>query len=93
MDHYGLLGLQRGCSLEQVITQIPFWININFFFGQSKLITLSLMFLIIQVQVAYRSKVEELTKQELDEEELNKKVELLKVSNWKLPFYKRKSNV
>lgn len=51
------------------------------------------MFLIIQVQVAYRSKVEELTKQELDEEELNKKVELLKVSNWTLPFYKRNSNV
>ncbi|KAF3944622.1 hypothetical protein ACB098_01G088300 [Castanea mollissima] len=49
VDHYGLLGLQRGCSLEQV-------------------------------QVAYRSKVEELTKQELDEEELNKKVELLKES-------------
>ncbi|XP_075636723.1 NAD(P)H-quinone oxidoreductase subunit U, chloroplastic isoform X1 [Castanea sativa] len=49
VDHYGLLGLQRGCSLEQV-------------------------------QVAYRGKVEELTKQELDEEELNKKVELLKES-------------
>ena len=32
MDHYGLLGLQRGCSLEQVATQILFWININFFF-------------------------------------------------------------
>jgi hypothetical protein len=46
----------------------------------------------IQVALAYRSKVEELTNQEFDEEELNKKLELLKVSNWKLPSCNRKSN-
>ncbi|GMY29040.1 NAD(P)H-quinone oxidoreductase subunit U, chloroplastic [Fagus crenata] len=50
VDHYGSLGLQKDCSLEQVA-------------------------------LAYRSKVEELTNQELDEEELNKKLELLKESH------------
>ncbi|MBA0806872.1 hypothetical protein Gohar_022716 [Gossypium harknessii] len=48
-DHYGRLGLQRGCSYEQVT-------------------------------VAYRNKVDELLNQGLDEEELSKKMDLLKES-------------
>ncbi|XVE97752.1 hypothetical protein REPUB_Repub03eG0045800 [Reevesia pubescens] len=48
-DHYGRLGLQRGCSYEQVT-------------------------------VAYKNKVDELLNQGLDEEELSKKMDLLKES-------------
>jgi hypothetical protein len=39
------------------------------------------LFLIIQVTVAYKTKVEELRNQGLNEEELDEKLELLKVSN------------
>lgn len=48
-DYYGRLGIQRGCSSDQVT-------------------------------IAYNNKVEELMSQGLDEEELNKKLELLKES-------------
>ncbi|KAK4854447.1 hypothetical protein QYF36_023960 [Acer negundo] len=48
-DHYGRLGLQRGCSYDQVT-------------------------------IAYKNKIEELKKQQLEEEELNNKMELLKES-------------
>ncbi|XP_022731450.1 NAD(P)H-quinone oxidoreductase subunit U, chloroplastic isoform X3 [Durio zibethinus] len=48
-DHYGRLGLQRGCSYEQVT-------------------------------VAYKNEVDELLNQGLDEVELSKKMDLLKVS-------------
>ncbi|KAK0572144.1 hypothetical protein LWI29_026828 [Acer saccharum] len=48
-DHYGRLGLKRGCSYDQVT-------------------------------IAYKNKIEELKKQQLEEEELNNKMELLKES-------------
>ncbi|KAL5786430.1 hypothetical protein ACOSQ2_008822 [Xanthoceras sorbifolium] len=48
-DHYGRLGLQRGCSYDQVT-------------------------------VAYKNKMEELRKQQLEDEELNKNMELLQES-------------
>ncbi|XVF48743.1 hypothetical protein PTKIN_Ptkin03bG0214100 [Pterospermum kingtungense] len=47
-DHYGRLGLQRGCSYEQV-------------------------------NVAYKNRVDELLNQGLDQEELTKQMDLLKV--------------
>ncbi|KAI5669624.1 hypothetical protein M9H77_19477 [Catharanthus roseus] len=49
VDHYGRLGLRRGCSYDQV-------------------------------SFAYKKKVEELTNQGLEEDELNKNLELLKES-------------
>ncbi|XP_039071571.1 NAD(P)H-quinone oxidoreductase subunit U, chloroplastic [Hibiscus syriacus] len=49
VDHYGRLGLQRGCSYEQVT-------------------------------VSFRNKVDELLNQGLDEEDLSKKMDLLKES-------------
>ncbi|KAI4316476.1 hypothetical protein L6164_024454 [Bauhinia variegata] len=49
VDHYGRLGLQRKCSLEQVT-------------------------------VAYKNKIEELESQGLEEDELNKRSELIKES-------------
>ncbi|XP_059639907.1 NAD(P)H-quinone oxidoreductase subunit U, chloroplastic isoform X2 [Cornus florida] len=49
-DHYGRLGIQKGCSYDQVT-------------------------------VAYKKKVDELTNQGLEEEELSKKLELLKESH------------
>ncbi|XP_031270562.1 NAD(P)H-quinone oxidoreductase subunit U, chloroplastic-like [Pistacia vera] len=49
VDHYATLGLQRGCSYEQVT-------------------------------IAYKNKVEEMKSQELEEEEVAKKMELLKES-------------
>ncbi|TYH69274.1 hypothetical protein ES332_D05G044100v1 [Gossypium tomentosum] len=62
-DHYGRLGLQRGCSYEQVT-------------------------------VAYRNKVDELLNQGLDEEELSKKMDLLKVKSFQtvLSYNKQQSN-
>lgn len=83
MDHYGTLGLRRDCSLEQVTTQRQFneitsLFFISFFFIDD--IPLS-WFLAIQVLVAYKSNAEELRNQGLDEEELDKKLELLRVRN------------
>uniref|UniRef100_A0A0F7H179 Chaperone DnaJ-domain superfamily protein n=1 Tax=Francoa sonchifolia TaxID=23250 RepID=A0A0F7H179_9ROSI len=49
VDHYGRLGIQRGCSYDEVT-------------------------------VAYKSKIEELKNQELDDEEINSNLEKLKES-------------
>ncbi|XP_022731449.1 NAD(P)H-quinone oxidoreductase subunit U, chloroplastic isoform X2 [Durio zibethinus] len=76
-DHYGRLGLQRGCSYEQVLTQISIVPSdkTGFFF-----FSLSFCPIVFQVTVAYKNEVDELLNQGLDEVELSKKMDLLKES-------------
>ena len=50
------------------------------------------LILIIQVTVAYQRKVEEMRNQGLNEEELDNRLELLKVSRCELIFSQRKSS-